>query len=128
MMIGYAMLGSNDIARAAAFYDAVLGVVGIGRLMEFPRGPAYGLAWDKPLLAITTPFDEGPATVGNGSMLALVMDARDKVDAVYARAIALGAKSEGAPGLRGPAEQNFHAAYFRDLDGNKLCVYTTQPR
>jgi predicted lactoylglutathione lyase len=126
-MIGYAMLGSNDIEAAAAFYDALLAVVGIGRLMQFPRGPAYGIAWDKPLLAITTPLDGAAATVGNGSMIALVLDARDKVDALHGKAVELGAMSEGAPGLRGPAEQNFYAAYFRDLDGNKLCAFCTQP-
>jgi catechol 2,3-dioxygenase-like lactoylglutathione lyase family enzyme len=126
-MIGYAMLGTNDLEAAGRFYDALLETVGIGRLMEFPKGPAYGLAWDKPMLGITVPYDDQPATVGNGSMIALAMDARDKVDALHTKALELGGASEGAPGLRGPAEHNFYAAYFRDLDGNKLCAFCTRP-
>ena len=83
-MIGYAMYGTNDAARAHGFYDAVLGSVGIGRLMEFPTGAvAYGVAWDKPMLAIGAPYDGKPASVGNGAMMSLVFDARAKVDAIH---------------------------------------------
>jgi catechol 2,3-dioxygenase-like lactoylglutathione lyase family enzyme len=126
-MIGYAMLGTNDVEAAARFYDALLGVVGIGRLTEFPKGPAYGVSWDRPMLGITIPWDDQPATAGNGTMIALVMDSRAKVDALHEKAVALGGQTEGAPGLRGPAEHHFYAAYFRDLDGNKLCAFCTQP-
>ncbi len=128
-MIGYAMLGTNDIARAGAFYDAVFATVGVGRLMEFPTGAiAYGGAWDKPMLAIGKPYDGEPATVGNGVMMALVVDTRDKVAALHAKALAMGGSDEGGPGVRGEdGEQAFYGAYFRDPDGNKLCVFRIGP-
>ncbi len=126
-MIGYSMLGTNDLAKAGAFYDALLGEIGIKRLMEFPRGPAYGLSWDKPMLAITLPFDGAPATVGNGSMVALAAGTRANVEALHAKALEQGGTCEGPPGVRGPEESGFYAAYFRDLDGNKLCAYAVGP-
>ena len=123
-VIGYVMLGTNDVARAGAFYDAVLGSVGIGRLTEFARGPAYGVSWDKPLLAVCGPFDGQPATAGNGTMISIVVDSREKVDVLHGKALALGAVDEGAPGLRGPdGPSAFYGGYFRDPDGNKLCVF-----
>jgi catechol 2,3-dioxygenase-like lactoylglutathione lyase family enzyme len=119
-MIGYVTLGTNDLPRAAAFYDALLAEVGAKRLMDFGRGYAWGVAMDKPALGIMKPFDGQPATVGNGVMAAIVVDSRDKVDRVYAKAIALGAQDEGPAGPRG---EGFYAGYFRDPDGNKLNVF-----
>jgi catechol 2,3-dioxygenase-like lactoylglutathione lyase family enzyme len=124
-MIGYAMVGTNNLAAAGTFYDALLATVGIGRLMEFPKGPAYGLSWDKPMLSVAIPYDDAPATVGNGTMIALTFDSRDKVDGLHAKALELGGSCEGPPGLRGDPNMNFYAAYFRDLDGNKLCAFCT---
>ena len=119
-MIGYATLGTNDLPRACAFYDAVLGEVGIKRIMEFPRGPVWGSAMDKPGLGILTPFDGKPATAGNGTMVAIVVDSREKVARVHRKALEQGGKDEGAVGPRG---DGFYAGYFRDLDGNKLNVF-----
>lgn len=119
-MIGYAMLGTNDLPRAAAFYDALLAEVGIKRMMDFGKSIAWGVAWDKPALGVGMPYDGKPATVGNGVMVALVMDSKDKVDRLHAKALALGGTDEGAPGPRG---EGFYAAYFRDLDGNKLNAF-----
>jgi len=119
-MIGYVTLGTNDLARATAFYDALLGEIGIKRLMDLGRGVAWGTAMDKPALGILTPFDGRPATVGNGVMVALVVDSREKVDRVYRKALELGGKDEGPAGPRG---DGFYAGYFRDLDGNKLNVF-----
>ena len=123
-MIGYTTLGTNDLDRALPFYDAVVGALGGRRLMTMPdaRGfTLYGAGRDKPMLAITRPYDGGPANPGNGTMVALAAASREQVDAVYARAIELGGTDEGAPGQRYPG---FYAAYFRDLDGNKLnCCY-----
>ena len=116
-MIGYVTLGTNDLARAAAFYDALLGDIGATRLWELERGIAWGYAQDKPCLGILKPFDGKPATVGNGSMVAIVVDTREKVDRVYQKALELGGKDEGAAGPRG---DGFYAGYFRDLDGNKI--------
>jgi catechol 2,3-dioxygenase-like lactoylglutathione lyase family enzyme len=119
-MIGYVTLGTNDLPRAAAFYDALLAEIGAKRLMDFGRGYAWGVAMDKPALGIMKPFDGQPATVGNGVMAAIVVDSRDKVDRVYAKAISLGAQDEGPAGPRG---EGFYAGYFRDPDGNKLNVF-----
>lgn len=119
-MIGYAMFGTNDLPRAAAFYDALLAEVGIKRMMDFGKSIAWGVAWDKPALGVGTPYDGKPATVGNGVMVALVVDSKDKVDLLHAKALALGGTCEGPPGQRG---EGFYAAYFRDLDGNKLNAF-----
>lgn len=119
-MIGYVTLGTNDLPRAAAFYDALLAEIGARRLFDMERGIAWGVAMDKPSLGVMKPYDGRPATVGNGVMAALVVDSRDKVDRVHAKAMALGARDEGPAGPRG---EGFYAGYFRDPDGNKLNVY-----
>jgi predicted lactoylglutathione lyase len=119
-MIGYVTLGTNDLPKAAAFYDELLKEVGARRLWEFPRGIAWGVAEDKPSLCIMTPFDGRPATVGNGVMVALAASSREQVGRVHARALELGGSDEGAVGPRG---DGFYAGYFRDLDGNKLDVF-----
>jgi len=119
-MIGYTTVGTNDLPRAAAFYDQLFGVLGIPRLMEFDRGYAWGASMDKPGFGLMTPFDGQPATVGNGTMVALVVDSKAKVDALHAKALELGGCCAGAPGQRG---EGFYAAYFRDLDGNKLNAF-----
>jgi catechol 2,3-dioxygenase-like lactoylglutathione lyase family enzyme len=120
-MIGYTLVGTNDLPRAGAFYDALLGVIGARRYMEFEnRMIAWAVDPAKPMFGVTLPYDGKAATVGNGTMIAIVVDAPAKVDAVYAKAIALGAKDEGPAGPRG---EGFYAGYFRDLDGNKLNVF-----
>jgi catechol 2,3-dioxygenase-like lactoylglutathione lyase family enzyme len=120
-MIGYVTLGTNDLPRAKAFYDTLLAEIGIKRIMEFGgRGYAWGVGMDKPALAIMKPFDQQPATVGNGVMAAITVDAREKVDRLHKKALELGGRDEGAVGLRG---DGFYAGYFRDLDGNKLNVF-----
>ena len=119
-MIGYVMIGTNDLPRAAAFYDALLAEIGGKRLMDFGTSIAWGVATDKPALGVGTPFNKQPATVGNGGMVALVVDSRDKVDRVYRKALELGGTDEGPAGPRG---DSFYAGYFRDLDGNKLSAF-----
>jgi len=119
-MIGYVTLGTNDIDRAAAFYDALLGPIGATRFMDFGTFIAWAVSPDKPALALTRPYDGKPATVGNGVMVALAMTSREQVDAMHARALALGGTDEGAPGPRG---EGFYAGYFRDRDGNKLNAF-----
>lgn len=119
-MIGYVTLGTNDIERAARFYDQLLGEIGAKRFMETETFIAWSASPQAPALSVTKPFDGNAATVGNGMMVALVVDSRDKVDALHRKAIELGAKDEGAPGPRG---DNFYAGYFRDPDGNKLNVF-----
>jgi len=119
-MIGYVTLGTNDIEKAAAFYDELLGIIGAKRFMENEKFIAWTVSPKTPALSITTPFDGNEATVGNGVMVALAMDSTDKVDALHAKALELGGADEGPPG---PRSDNFYAAYFRDLDGNKLNAF-----
>jgi catechol 2,3-dioxygenase-like lactoylglutathione lyase family enzyme len=116
-MIGYVTLGTNDLDRAARFYDALLAEIGAGRYMQDDHFVAWAVAPDKPALGVIKPWDGRPASVGNGVMVALVVDSPAKVDALYGKAMALGATDEGKPGPRG---DGFYAAYFRDLDGHKL--------
>lgn len=117
-MIGYVTLGTNDLARAASFYDALVGEMGGKRFME--EGDIF-IAWAvdpaAPGIALTKPFNGEAATVGNGVMVAIQVDSTDKVDALHAKALELGATDEGAAGPRG---DGFYAGYFRDPDGHKL--------
>ncbi len=119
-MIGYITLGTNDLERACNFYDALLGSIGETRIFELDGFTAWGTTMDKASLAVTPPFDGNPATVGNGVMAAMLMPSKEAVDALYAKAMELGAADEGAPGQRG---EGFYAGYFRDLDGNKLNAF-----
>ncbi|MFZ5836298.1 MAG: VOC family protein [Pseudomonadota bacterium] len=119
-MIGYVTLGTNDFAKAANFYDALLGELGAKRAMNMDTFIAWATGPGAPMLSIIKPFDGKAATVGNGVMVALAVDSKAKVDAVYKKAMELGAKDEGPAGPRG---DNFYAGYFRDLDGNKLNVF-----
>jgi len=123
-MIGYVTLGTNDLDRAAQFYDALLSEIGAARFMEEDSFIAWAASPDAPGIAATRPFDGNPATAGNGTMVALAVDSPDKVDALHRKALELGAKDEGAPGPRGDA--GFYAGYFRDLDGNKLNAFCMQ--
>jgi predicted lactoylglutathione lyase len=123
-MIGYVCLGTNDLPRAKAFYDALLAEIGVTRMMEFgDRGYAWAAAMDKPMLCIMKPYDGRPATVGNGVMAGIAVDSRDKVDRIYKKALELGGTDEGPAGLRAEGGEGFYAGYFRDLDGNKLDVF-----
>ncbi|MEQ8955760.1 MAG: VOC family protein [Gammaproteobacteria bacterium] len=121
-MIGYTTVGTNDLPKAAAFYDELFAELGAKRFMEIAD---TFVAWSSnPNAAgfsVTKPFDQNPATVGNGVMIALIVDSTDKVQKVYNKALELGGSDEGAPGPRG--DSGFYAGYFRDLDGNKLNVF-----
>ena len=119
-MIGYVTLGTNDLQRAARFYDGLLALFGAKRLMDFGGFIAWGTGPKSPMLSVTQPFDKQPASVGNGVMVALHVDSQAKVDEVYKKALELGAKDEGPAGPRG---DGFYAGYFRDPDGNKLNVF-----
>lgn len=121
-MIGYVTLGTNDVAKAAAFYDDLLSVIGAKRMMEADTFVAWTTAQDKPGISVTKPYDGNPASVGNGTMVALMVDSEGAVNDMHAKALALGGADEGAPGERMPG---FYAGYFRDLDGNKLAVFHT---
>lgn len=119
-MIGYVTLGTNDITRAQEFYDSLLAELGASRLMESDTFVAWSVSPTAPALSVIVPFDGHVATSGNGTMVALVVDSSEKVDAIHKKAMELGATNEGDPGLRMPG---FYAGYFRDLDGNKLNAF-----
>jgi len=119
-MIGYVTLGTNDLARAAKFYDAIAKELGVGRMMEMESFIAWGKPDGGAGIGLTKPFDGKPATVGNGVMVALQAKDKAQVDRIHKLALSLGAKDEGAPGPRG---DGFYAGYFRDPDGNKLNTF-----
>lgn len=123
-MIGYVTLGTNDLARGAAFYDAVCGALGQSRFMEWPGAIAWGTAGGGAGIGLTEPFDKQPATVGNGVMVALECDSPAQVRTIYEVALGNGGTDAGPPGPRG---NGFYAAYFRDPDGNKLNAFVMGP-
>ena len=122
-MIGYVTLGTNDLERGARFYDALAEELGTKRMMEWPNAIAWGTPGGSAGIGLTKPFDGNSATVGNGVMVALEAKSRAQVDRVYAMALDQGGACEGPPGERGPG---FYAAYFRDLDGNKLNAFVME--
>ena len=118
-MIGYVTFGTNNLLKAAAFYDALAQEMGAGRVMETGKFIAWGMP-GAAMLFLIKPNDGKPATVGNGVMVALAASDTAMVDRVYKLAMSLGGTDEGAPGDRGGG---FYAAYFRDPEGNKLNVF-----
>lgn len=121
-MIGYVTLGTNNLERAVAFYDELLATIGATRFIETDQFIVWSRSPEEPGISINKPFDGKPATVGNGVMVAIMLNSPGEVDAFYQKAIELGATCEGPAGLRGEME-GFYAGYFRDLDGNKLNAF-----
>lgn len=124
-MFSHVFIGVTDFPRALAFYDAITAALGVERRFYRPEGPRA--AWhsgggERPLLVIGTPFNGQPHTPGNGQMIAFLANRRSLVHLVYETAITNGGTPEGEPGLRPQYHANFYGAYFRDPDGNKLCV------
>jgi predicted lactoylglutathione lyase len=119
-MIGYVTLGTNDLSRAAKFYDAIAAELETPRMMEFDTFIAWGKPGGGAGIGLTKPYDGNAASVGNGVMVAL--EARDEaqVQRLYDIALANGGTCEGPPGPRG---EGFYAGYFRDPDGNKLNAF-----
>ncbi len=120
-MIGYTLIGTNDFEKSKTFYDAVLGELGGKRAMANDHMQGWSNGQSPVMFAVCKPFDEKPATHGNGTMISLAAPSKEAVGKVHAKALSLGAKDEGAPGPRG--DGGFYGAYFRDPDGNKLCVF-----
>ena len=119
-MIGYVTLGTNDLARAAAFYDAIAAELETPRMMEYESFIAWGKNGGGAGIGLTKPFDGNAASVGNGVMVALAAKDQEQVQRLYDIALANGGTCEGPPGLRG---EGFYAGYFRDPDGNKLNAF-----
>lgn len=120
-MISHFNIGTNDLARAEAFYDQLLTLFDGKQVYKTERSIFYSLGDNSAKLSINIPFDGQPATVGNGCMVAFSASSRDQVDALHARALELGGSSEGAPGER--MDGIVYAAYFRDPDGNKFGAF-----
>jgi catechol 2,3-dioxygenase-like lactoylglutathione lyase family enzyme len=119
-MIGYVTLGTNDLQRAAKFYDAIAAEMGVGRMMDFETFIAWGAPGGAAGIGLTKPFDGNAASVGNGVMVALEAKDKDQVHRLHDIALAHGGTCEGPPGPRG---ETFYAGYFRDPDGNKLNAF-----
>ncbi len=130
-MFSHIFIGASNFDRAFAFYTALADVLGIQpRFLERERPWAgwQSVPGPRPLLLIGTPYNGEPHVPGNGQMVAFLAESRERVDKVYRLALASGGTSEGAPGLRPEYHENYYGAYFRDTEGNKLCVAChTQP-
>ncbi len=122
-MLGYITLGTNDLDASARFYDSLFAEINVGRIMEGSEEQGF-IVWAKDNestgFSILKPYDGKPAKPGNGNMAAISAGTPEKVQALYHKALELGGTCEGKPGDRGGG---FFAAYFRDLDGNKLNAY-----
>jgi len=119
-MIGYTTVGTNDLEKATAFYDELLAVIGGKRSMDFGTGYAWTAEGNHTAFSVMQPHNKEVATSGNGTMIALAVQKPEQVDAVYKKAMELGAQCEGPAGFRG---DTFYAGYFRDLDGNKINAF-----
>ena len=117
-VISHVSLGTNDYPRAKAFYDAVLATLQIRCVMDFPGAAGYGRAF--PEFWVQTPHDGGRAGVGNGVHVAFLANSVEEVHAFHAKALALGATDDGAPGPRPDYGPDYYAAFVRDLDGHKI--------
>ena len=119
-MIGYVTVGTNDLERSKQFYDNLFEELGARSSFVNERIVFWTVKDGASSFAIAKPYDEKEASVGNGNMVAIHVNSREQVDAIYAKAMELGATDEGPPGERIPT---FYGAYIRDLDGNKLVFY-----
>ncbi|MBT8470413.1 MAG: VOC family protein [Deltaproteobacteria bacterium] len=117
-ILSHVSVGTNDMPRAVAFYDAVLPVLGCKKLMEFPFGAAYGKLF--PEFWVQSPIDAKPASVGNGTHICFVAESKEAVHAFYDAAMAAGATEDGPPGPRPQYSPGYYGAFARDLDGHKI--------
>ena len=126
-MYSHVTVGTNDLARAAAFYDAVLEPLGFRRRPVRPDGGPAAACWvgneaPLPRFYVYRPFDRKPATPGNGSMVAFLAPTPESVDVAHAAGLRAGGVDDGAPGPRPHYGAGYYGAYLRDPDGNKIHV------
>src|SRR5579862_3102295 len=132
-MLSHVTLGTNNLIQARNFYDQVLNILNCFRVHEDDQyiGYCQGIGEDKrplkPIFWICKPYDNNPASVGNGTHIAFMTEERHNVNRAYHLAISLGASDEGPPGLRPHYHENYYGAFFRDLDGNKIQICCHQP-
>ncbi|AGW90205.1 VOC family protein [Cupriavidus sp. DF5525] len=123
-IFSHIVVGTNDLERARAFYDGVLGALGISRVMNLDTASLWGV--DSPEFMVTKPGNGLPSTYANGGTISFSAPNRSAVHAFHEAAISLGARDEGAPGPRNFTPTSY-AAYVRDPDGNKICTYCFDP-
>jgi len=124
-VLSHVFVGVNDFDRAYSFYSALMRV--LNHALKFCERDRPWAGWvssdaPRPLFLIGRPYDGSPASNGNGQMVAFLANDRSVVDRAYAVALENGASSEGRPGLRPEYHPDYYGAYFRDPEGNKLCV------
>ncbi len=117
MQLKYFVFGTNDMPQAVAFYDTLFAGSPINKLHDEGRMTLWSDG--DFMFALAEPFDQQPATRGNGSMAGFNVGSPAEVDRLHALALELGGSDEGQPGIR----SGRYAAYARDLDGNKLCFF-----
>ena len=118
-VVGFVMVGTNDLEKSSKFYDNILIHLGLTKVTITERYIGYGHSSDKHEVKfyITKPHNKENATFGNGTMIALSAETKEAVDKFHATALENGATDEGKPGLR--SDENYYG-YIRDLDGNKI--------
>jgi catechol 2,3-dioxygenase-like lactoylglutathione lyase family enzyme len=128
-MLAYVMVGTNNVKRAAKFYDAALAPLGLVRTWSDNRSLGYSPknAPKKSMFYVTKPYNKKPASFGNGTMISLTAKSRRAVEGFHAAALASGGTDEGKPGPR-PAGGSNYVAYARDPDGNKICAYCAKAK
>lgn len=129
-MFSHIFVGTDHFERALAFYQPLMQALGIEA--RFCDAGRLWAGWQshpdpRPLFVIGRPFDGQPHAPGNGQMTAFLADSRARVDQAHATALAHGGRCEGPPGLRPQYHAHYYGAYFRDPDGNKLCVACHAP-
>lgn len=129
-MFSHVFLGVSDFERALSFYRTLMNCLGIEeRFCDRARPWAgwHSTGGERPLFLIGVPHNQQPHQSGNGQMVALLSPNREVVRLAYELALEHGCTSEGEPGLRPEYHENYYGAYFRDLDGNKICVACHNP-
>jgi len=121
-MIGFVMIGTNNLDKATKFYDTLLDVIELERVVTNEKyiGYASKEKSDEIEFYVTNPVNKEKATFGNGTQISFLINSKDLVNSFYNVGIKLGGKDEGAPGIR----SGDYYCYFRDLDGNKVCAFT----
>ena len=121
-MIGFVMVGTNNLDKATKFYDTLLDVIELERVVTNEKYAGYASKekLDEVEFYVTNPVNKDRATFGNGTQISFLVNSKDLVNNFYNTGIKLGGKDEGAPGIR----SGDYYCYFRDLDGNKICAFT----
>ena len=124
-MIGYVMVGTNDLNRSIKFYDELFKVIGLKRTDTDDVCAGYITIGGSGSIEfyITKPFNKEKATVGNCAQVSFLVGSRNIVDKFHEVGLKLGARSEGSGGER-PEGSGVYYSYIRDLDGNKICAFT----